>query len=384
MILTFKNKRFSLNSVLLTLLVWSIACFAYDKYNIKIFLLFITLAYNLETIINEVIDFRRNKIIDIFAIIFPMYLIISSALIRGGFLVDAIKGVYVCFFLLLVFVFKKENFDICEAIYQIMSFLAIVVVFIGLADMLKFIDLYTNPLVVFLENINEGMISRSDNAIFYYVIFIKTSPFFIFNLLYCLEKKRYYMAVISVWAIMWTGTRAIIYLSLILIVVYYIFIVNNKSRSLIFVWIAAIIVTLGYEFFINKVELINFAKNEGDNVRTLIIPSIINALNKNKIYWIFGMGIGSKYYSLGRHAYLYGEEIAYIEFLRSFGLIACVFLFIFLVLPIKRIFKSNYRWVLLPYFAFLINSTVDPFLFTSTSFLMYLIVYDIYINKIKS
>jgi len=383
MILTYKNKKYSLNSILLTLLVWSIACFAYDKYNIKILLLFITLAYNLETIVNDVINFRKNKIIIIFAIIFPIYLIVTSVLVRGGYFVDAVKGVYVCFFLLLVLVLEKEEFDICEALYQILSLLAIMVVVIGLLDLFEISDIYTNPLVLFLEDIGEGMISRSHNAIFYYVIFIKTSPFFIFNLIYCLEKKRYYMAAISVWAIMWTGTRAIIYLSLILIVVYYIFVVKNKSKSLMFLFIAAIVVIFGYEFFINKVEIINFAKNEGDNVRSLIIPSIIKALNENRLYWIFGMGIGSKYYSLGRRAYLYGEEIAYVEFLRCYGLIACSILAIFLILPIKKIFKSDYKWVLLPYFAFLINSTVDPFLFTSTSFLMYLVVYDIYINKLR-
>ncbi len=376
------KRKISVNVILLTLLVWSIALFAYDKYNIKIVMLFITLLYNIELICNEILDFKNNKIIVSFAVIFPICLTFISCIVRNGHIVDGIKGTYVCFYLLLIFIIKKENFDICKALFQIMSFLSIIIVCMGILDFLEISYLYENPITQVINFFEEGMISKSPNAIFYYVIFIKTSPYFLFNLIYSLEKHKYFWAVMSMWAIMWSGTRANIYLAVFLIVIYYFVVVNNTSKKILFSLCCLVAGVLGYDFALNKIMVINWAKRGSDSVRYNIIPSVINVLNENKIRWFFGMGSGSFYYSIGRKAYVNGEEIAYLEFIRCFGLVGLAVLLFFLILPVKKIFFSEYRWALLPYSAFLISSFADPFLFTSTSFLIYVIIYDIYLNKI--
>lgn len=377
------EKKISVNTILLTMLTWSIALFAYDKFNIKIALLFITFLYNLELICNEIIDLKNNLLIDFFAIIFPIFLTLITFIVRNGHLIDGIKGSYVCFYMLLVFIIGKEKFDICNALFQIMSFLSLVIVCMGLLDFFGIVYLSDNFITRFINFAGEGMISKSPNAIFYYVIFIKTSPLFIFNLIYCLEKHRYFWAVMSIWAIMWSGTRANIYLSFFLIVIYYLLIVNNLSKRILFALVSLVAGIFGYDFAINKIKVINLAKSEGDSIRHQIVPSIIKALNEDKIRWAFGMGSGSYYYSIGRKAYVDCEEIAYLEFIRCFGLVGLVILLIFLLLPIKKVFFSEYKWALLPYLAILIISFADPFLFTSTSFVIYVIIYDIYVNRLS-
>lgn len=382
MILTIK-KKVKVNNILLTLLVWSIALFAYDKYNIKTSLLCITLLYNFKTIIYHIINFKKNKIIFVFGILFPLYLCFSSVVFCGGSIMKSVSSAYVCVYLLLVFVLEDSDFDICRALHQIMSFLAVLIVIIGLLDFTEIVDLYGNGLCAFIRNLNEGVFYKNSNAIFYYVLFLKTSHLFVFDFIYTLVHKKYIWSFITLIALIWSGTRANIYITVIMLVVYLFFIIKSNVKKVMFSLVSILLCYVGYNTTVDKIEIINNAKSNGDEVRRLIVPSIINALNEKKIRWLVGMGNGSTYYSIGRGFMVDGEEIAYLEFLRLYGSLGFVFLLSFLMIPIKKIFFSEYRWVLLPYFSFLIISAVDPFLFTSTSFVIYVIVYDIYVNKLS-
>lgn len=382
MILTIK-KEVKVNNILLTLLVWSIALFAYDKYNIKTTLLCIVLLYNIETIIRHIINYRKNRIVFIFAIIFPVLLCFLSVVINGRGLVESVSGVYVCIYLLLVFILEDSDFDICKALNQIMTFLAFLLIIIGLLDFTGIVDLYSNGLCTIIKNLNEGAFYKNSNAIFYYVLFIKTSPLLVFNFIYTLVFKKYIQAVITVIALIWSGTRANIYITAVMLIIYLLFIIKSNVKKYLFSLVSILLCYIGYNNTVDRIEIINNAKSKGDEVRRLIVPSIINTLNEKKVRWFVGMGNGSTYYSIGRGFMVDGEEIAYLEFLRLHGLIGVAFLLVFLLLPIKKIFFSDYRWVLLPYFSFLAISVVDPFLFTSTSFIVYVIVYDIFVNKLS-
>lgn len=382
MILTIK-KKVKVNNILLTLLVWSIALFAYDKYNIKTTLLCIVLLYNIETIIRHIINYRKNRIVFIFAIIFPVLLCFLSVVINGRGLVESVSGVYVCIYLLLVFILEDSDFDICKALNQIMTFLAFLLIIIGLLDFTGIVDLYSNGLCTIIKNLNEGAFYKNSNAIFYYVLFIKTSPLLVFNFIYTLVFKKYIQAVITVIALIWSGTRANIYITAVMLIIYLLFIIKSNVKKYLFSLVSILLCYIGYNNTVDRIEIINNAKSKGDEVRRLIVPSIINTLNEKKVRWFVGMGNGSTYYSIGRGFMVDGEEIAYLEFLRLHGLIGVAFLLVFLLLPIKKIFFSDYRWVLLPYFSFLAISVVDPFLFTSTSFIVYVIVYDIFVNKLS-
>lgn len=382
MILTIK-KKVKVNNILLTLLVWSIALFAYDKYNIKTALLCIVLLYNIETIIRHIINYRKNRIVFTFAIIFPILLCFLSVVINGRGLVKSVSGVYVCIYLLLVFILEDSDFDICKALNQIMTFLAFLLIIIGLLDFTGIVDLYSNGLCTIIKNLNEGAFYKNSNAIFYYVLFIKTSPLLIFNFIYTLVFKKYIQAVITVIALIWSGTRANIYITAVMLIIYLLFIIKSNVKKYLFSLVSILLCYIGYNNTVDRIEIINNAKSKGDEVRRLIVPSIINTLNEKKARWFVGMGNGSTYYSIGRGFMVDGEEIAYLEFLRLHGLIGVAFLLVFLLLPIKKIFFSDYRWVLLPYFSFLAISVVDPFLFTSTSFIVYVIVYDIFVNKLS-
>ena len=143
------------------------------------------------------------------------------------------------------------------------------------------------------------------------------------------------------------------------------------------------IVAVGAGFMYERIQIINLAKSSGDAVRSRIAPSILEALNSDWMYWVFGMGHGSQYYSYGREAIVTTSELSYYEMIRTVGILGTIPFLVFLFLPVKRIFFSDKRWLLLPYGAILVESIIDPFLHTSTSFVMYILVYYTY-YKLKN
>lgn len=88
------------------------------------------------------------------------------------------------------------------------------------------------------------------------------------------------------------------------------------------------------------------------------------------------MGARSYYFSYARNELINQSELSYVELLRQIGLIGLVPFMSFLIKPIYRLLTNkNFTWLALSFALYLIKCYFDPFLFTSTGFILIAVVY---------
>ncbi len=373
-----RMRRADIKYAVFFMLMLSMVLFPHDKYNIKLGMFFLFVIINADAILSMLRKRQKYNMIFFMIVPYPLITIIISAVMSGGDFSSAVRAVYVNFYLLIVYVCLRYEYDALKVLFQVLSVLVVIILGIAALDFLKMVDLYANPLVVFINDIGEGQISKSPNAIFYYVIFLNASPLLFFHFAYSAANKKYAWMALSWVAILFTGTRANVYLALAAVPVYVFFITKGRGKKLVLFLAIAAITALGTASFLEKVEIINFAKIRGDIIRGTISSSVRLAMKGNIFYWLFGMGYGSEYYLSGRASMVVTSELSYMEMLRTIGIFGMILFLAFLIYPVKRIFLSDKRWLLLPYGAMLAASLTDPFLYTSTSFVMYVVVYYIF------
>ena len=329
------------------LVMLSMVFFAYDKYNIKIAIFLLFVFANMGIILTKITDIGRYGMLIFMITVYPVF--------TEGYQIDAQR-----------------------VLFCALSVLVITILLIAGLDFLGIVDLYANPITRLTYSLMEGQITKSRYAIFYYVIFFNASPLLLFHFTYSLYKKKYLWTVLSFLAILFTGTRANIYIVIAIIPAYIFLITKNKSKKVLLAIICVAIAVMGFGYMYEKIQVINYAKSSGDLIRANGVESLINCLNEEPFYWLFGMGHGTSYFSTGRMAFVNTSELSYLEMIRTVGITGTLPFLLFLFYPVKKIFWSKYRWILLPYGALLATSIVDPFLHTSTSFIMYAIVYSTY------
>lgn len=360
------------------LVMLSMVFFAYDKYNIKIAIFLLFVFANMGIILTKITDTGHYGMLTFMITVYPVFTVVVSTIMSGGDITNAIRAEYINLFLLLVFIIEEYQIDAQRVLFCALSVLVITILLIAGLDFLGIVDLYANPITRLTYSLMEGQITKSRYAIFYYVIFFNASPLLLFHFTYSLYKKKYLWTVLSFLAILFTGTRANIYIVIAIIPAYIFLITKNKSKKVLLAIICVAIAVMGFGYMYEKIQVINYAKSSGDLIRANGVESLINCLNEDPFYWLFGMGHGTSYFSTGRMAFVNTSELSYLEMIRTVGITGTFPFLLFLFYPVKKIFWSKYRWILLPYGALLATSIVDPFLHTSTSFIMYAIVYSTY------
>lgn len=358
--------------------ILSMTLFAYDKYNVKITLFLLFAFANIGIILTKITDIGHYGMVIFMITVYPVFTVIISSIMSGGDIVNAIRAEYINLFLLLVFTIEEYHIDAHRVLFCALSVLAIIILLIAGLDFLGIVDLYANPITRLTYSLQEGQITKSHYAIFYYVVFFNASPLLLFHFTYSLNKKKYAWAILSFLAILFTGTRANIYIVIAIVPAYIFLITKNKSKKVLMVIVCVAIATMGFGYMHEKIQVINYAKSSGDLIRANGVKSLINCLNENPFYWLFGMGHGTSYFSAGRQALVNTSELSYLEMIRTVGIIGTFPFLLFLFYPVIKIFRSKFRWILLPYGALLATSIVDPFLHTSTSFIMYTVIYSTY------
>ncbi|WP_270781638.1 O-antigen ligase family protein, partial [Enterococcus casseliflavus] len=258
----------------------------------------------------------------------------------------------------------------------ILNVIAFIIVVSAILDGVGILSINNNPLLMFLNNAGEAQISVSQFAIFHYVIFLNASPLVLISFSYYLFKRNYSLALIHFLALIWSGTRANIYLGIAMILLYIYFDKRIRIMKPLLVLSLIIIVILYGRGFYERVTRINWAKSYGDEIRSLNLESIKLAMNNSWVNYFFGMGARSYYYSYARNELINQSELSYVELLRQIGLIGLVPFMTFLIKPIYRLLTNkNFTWLALSFALYLIKCYFDPFLFTSTGFILIAVVY---------
>ncbi|MFW8597316.1 hypothetical protein ACOJBZ_04325 [Enterococcus innesii] len=328
--------------------------------------------------INKILSFltmKKNLFYTFFIVIFPLMLFVLSSLKNQDW-IELVKFFYIFSYLLLIPICEYRGINLLKYFIYILNVIAFIIVVSAILDGVGILTINNNPLLMFLNNAGEAQISVSQFAIFHYVIFLNASPLVLISFSYYLFKRNYSLALIHFLALIWSGTRANIYLGIAMILLYIYFDKRIRIMKPLLVLSLIIIVILYGRGFYERVTRINWAKSYGDEIRSLNLESIKLAMNNSWVNYFFGMGARSYYFSYARNELINQSELSYVELLRQIGLIGLVPFMTFLIKPIYRLLTNkNFTWLALSFALYLIKCYFDPFLFTSTGFILIAVVY---------
>jgi hypothetical protein len=225
-------------------------------------------------------------------------------------------------------------------------------------------------------------------------VFFKTAPFMVFPLSYFSYNffNHYFnkrnvkifdllFLICSVFALFISGTRANIFIA-ILVPVYYVFIFCGGGRlsgKILFgltIFVFLIIVTI-YNFDTLTYML---DPNEFSNAIKIGYLNDYIKIFSDPVTLAFGQGIGSSYFfeSVGQDFLI--TELTIPELFRRFGLVLSSFYLVLFIAPIWMLNKKglrSYRWVRVGYISYLIVSLSNYFLLSSTGFILLSMIYGI-------
>ena len=378
MIFNIRKKQISSKYICFLLLCLATFLMPRDSLGLKKILFLVTVMSNINIIIYE---YKRNVSLFLISVFLPFFLFVISAIqIDEIFL--PLTYIYFFAYFPLAFAIAKYDIDIKSIFMVVINIMTFIILTSVLLDISGVMSIYNNPVLQWLNDMGEAQVSASPYAIAKYVIFLKASPVMIYGILVYLERKRYVLASLVFVAVLFTGTRANIYLAILVTVVYvFVYEPNVKLRLVCGLVGIALALRLGTIFY-DKVQMINWAKAEGDEIRFAAIESIFNAMNSSKISYLIGMGYGSKYYSLGRIGYIENSELTYLELVREVGIPSAIAFIVFLVNPLFKLYR-NHKIEFLFWGAYLVEAVVEPFLFTSTGFCVFMMIFSMIFKEKK-
>lgn len=348
-----------------------------DYLGIKKLFLFIFLLYNLGLLIDS---YRKNRFLFSETILIPAVLYLISVILVGK-VFEPLTYLYSYLYFGLIFVLLKYHIDIWGIIRRTVNIMAGIIVISALLDFFSFIPIEENLLLVWLKEHGEAQISASHAAIAYYVLFFKASPLLLYNLVYYLKNRRYMMSIFVFSALLFSGTRANIGMGIFMIVGNFLFVERRRVWRLFSLFLMIAMLISVSEYAVNKINVINTAKSDGDSVRIETVKSIKDVMKSSPDYFITGMGYGSVYYSTGREELVDSSEMSYFELYRQTGLFFGTVILLFTLYPLAVLRRSD-RALFLFYMGYLTEGFFEPFIYTSTGLFVVSCIYlEVYKQK---
>lgn len=277
-------------------------------------------------------------------------------------------------FLLLTIVLSYNNINLIIPLRNMLNILSMItiVIFItvnGFPDLLEPIQHYGNDVGVF------GISFRKYADFSFNNVYFHTAPLMIFNVTYYSyklfvkgEKRALVWVLITICAMIFSGTRNNMILSLAAFSFYF-FNANRKYLLLL--------VPLLFYFLAAYSDLISAmfdSKDVSNEVRLSYLSDYGRELS-NIWTLIFGQGLGSEFYVSTHDEYVSNTELTYLEIYRRFGMLMGTGVIFLLVYPIIKFFKNiSYRWLILAYTLYLIMIITNPFFFSSNGIILLSIV----------
>lgn len=370
----YKIKINIINEILISFFVLVCTIFPGDVFNIKKIIFLCILCINWKLILANL---KKISFISIFGFWFPVVLIFYSVILGNNF-GSSFSRTFCCFMIFLIPIIQRYNIDYKRILF---NSIYVIVFFTLLFFILDFFGIYNiNSSFAlkdfFIEN-ETCIMGKNPQYPLYYKIFFKTSPLVVLLLFDGLKNNKILQMIIAAVVLLLSGTRANFYFTFIFFIIYIIIYYNNKKTMLIMkglILISAIIYIIFnyydiYEFLFNSIVI---SGEKSDLVRIEHINSLINLYANNQYYFLFGMGMGSSFYSMAIDSYTSSIELAYIDLYRQMGLLFFVIFLYFVFKPLEKI-KSN-KSLLFAYITYLLIAFTNPLLFNSTAYLLYILV----------
>jgi len=371
-----------INYILLILLVFSLIFTPGDSLKLKKISFLLILLINFDVIIIFLLH-KRNYLILFFAVFFPMILTIISFLITGDILTSFSQS-YVFLYLLIIPVILKYNIKYKNIVIIALKLLVTLIVVSGFLDLFNIVNLNQNIILNFFELRGEANVGFWPSATFNYIMFFKTSPLIMILIAYATNKKKKMIIIFSLLAVALTGTRANLYAGFLVFIFSYIITWELSYKKLTFFLIISFIFIFKSNDIINYIINLQVADSNSDNIKIEHLISIIKLMKDNPLYIITGSGLGSYFYSSGVDKLVNLTELSFFEWFRQTGIIGFIPFMYFIFKPILDLWKKkSLSWLIIGYIGYLMIAFTNPLLFSSTPFILYILVY-LYFFKIKS
>lgn len=355
-----------------------------DPYGIKFIFLFPLLASGIGVFLKSI---QNNKYIYIFimGVLYPIIIMMWSSIV-GGKIIASVSEAYPPVLLLLVIIIVEYDIPYEKIFVLLLKIMVILLLVIVILDLIGIIDV--NQSSFFRNafyNYDMGLMGKSPEYAAFYKVFFKASPLLLVLIPYCYEKNEFLMAVLTLVACIFSGTRANIFCAVIIFLFGLINIwSDNKKKKNIRIIIGIILIAvilLLIPTLIDFLQKMMTAKGSvaSDAVRSGQFYSFKNIFS-NPANLIFGMGFGSTFFDLGRMAYSAASEIAYFDLLRKIGLIWFIPFIIFVIKPFTWRIQVHYK---VAYAGYLLSCFTNPLLFSSTAYVLYILFYTKYYSNLK-
>ena len=202
--IVFSNTNAAIMQMIIVLLAFFTLLTPKDEMGFKKLFLGLALVFGIGPIIRGL---RKSIILIIFALVLPiMMYIISTINTESPSL--AISYLYPFAYLFLVFPIIRWNIDVYKIAIRVGDIMVAIILVSCFLDYIGVMNIYSNPLLMWMDKNGEAQISASIYAMFWYVLFFNSSPILFFNLTHYIKENNKICMLLSFVAILFTGTRS--------------------------------------------------------------------------------------------------------------------------------------------------------------------------------
>jgi len=366
--------RKKINEILLTLYMLSAAYTPSDTFYVKKISLLLLLVLNFDCFLR--IKGKDEKIVFFFGFALTSFNILWSIIVSGAVYQNISVG-YPGYILLLYFVIKDYRIDFKRIFLTVVFCMAVFTVIVGLLSVTGIRSVYDSDFVMWFHRSSNAMIGEGGHLVLGFMVFMKTSPMFLLASAYSFKEGKFFEAFIFQVALIFSGTRANIFVSLIFLWLTIIFCTKNmRTKYCVFLLTAAAVVLIWIKLDITStIQNMFELKAASDSVRSDTLGSIISAWKDDFLAFFIGQGFAGTFYDFGRRVWTFETELSYWNLLRQLG----IFLFVptigMYLYPIYKLFKEKEWFYIFAYVGFLVISYTNPFLYSSTGITILLYVY---------
>ena len=328
--------------------------------------------------------FRVESRIVFYGFIYPVALLLMSVVLTGD-IASSFQRIYCLFAMLLILPIKYCNFDYEKYFVGFTKMICVFTLLIFALDISGIADVnQSNQIKNIVYDLGMGLMGKGAGAsnYFTYSIFLYSNTLMLFLFFLHISRNEWIRALIVMGACLLTGTRTPIILCVVFGLIYfYFFNRSNNSRlliKLIILFIAIAFLCFYISDIIASVHNLLFVAGQNSNrARISDFSAIISVFRKNPMVLLTGEGMGSSFYNPVRSRWYSDSELSYLNLIRMMGIPFFLVFLSMILLPFKYMRRDDpYFWA---YICYLVQAGVNPFLFDSTAFLVYVFMYSKYV-----
>lgn len=373
-------KASKVSDAILGLFLFICIFFPADKYNVKAvaLVLLIILEY---AVIGKKITHKKYLKVLVIGLLYPLGLLAFS-IMRSGKVMESISGAHTPLIFLLLIPVYERHLDYEKFFFNFLRALAWITIGLVVLDIIGIANVNDSPIRTFVYNMEIGLMGKSPDFAAYYKVFLKASPLLLFLLDDGCKKRNYTDVIISLIALVLSGTRANIIIAAGYLGFRFAFPKNNKNEKWFIRYARhlTILLVIPVAYLVIRKMMSSVGSLYSDAIRFSQIRGHLEEM-RDPITLLIGQGFGSDFYDYGRMVYSSASELAYFNLLRQVGLIFFVPFMFFIFYPL---FVKIDRYTRVVYAGYLIGAFFNPLLFSSTAFVAYIYIYLLVIRYKQS